>query len=73
MMDRRAAQLIQVCHRLSEPGVRDRELGALARAARLKRCRELLVITHDEKAEASCDDLPVRVRPAWRWALDEGS
>lgn len=66
---RRCAQLIQVCYRLSEPAVRERELSALARAARLKGCRDLLILTHDERDEVRTDDVTIRVLPAWRWAL----
>lgn len=68
---RRCAQLIQVCYRLSDPETKERELSALVKAARLKDCRELLVITHDEQDEVRRDGLTVRVRPAWRWALGE--
>lgn len=67
---RRSAQLIQVCHRLSDPGTRKRELTALLRAARAKDCGDLLVLTHDEQDELAMEGLTVRVRPAWRWALD---
>lgn len=70
---RRCAQLVQVCYRLSDPATRERELTALARAARLKDCRELLVLTHDEQDEVRMDGFAIRVIPAWRWALDDAS
>ncbi|MBI5211447.1 MAG: ATP-binding protein [Elusimicrobia bacterium] len=70
---RRCAQLIQVCYRLSDPATKRRELSALVQAARLKGCRELLVITHDEQDEIRMDGLTIRVLPAWRWALDDAS
>lgn len=70
---RRCAQLIQVCYRLAEPATRERELGALVRAARLKGCRELLVLTFDEQGTVVRDGLTIRVRPAWNWALGDAA
>lgn len=70
---RRCAQLIQVCYRLDEPATKERELSALVKAARLKNCRELLVLTHDEKDEVRRDGITIRVMPAWRWALNDAA
>lgn len=70
---RRCAQLIQVCYRLDEPATKERELGALVKAARLKNCRELLVLTHDEQDEIRRDGVTIRVMPAWRWALNDAT
>ncbi len=68
---RRCAQLIQVCYRLEDPSTKERELSALVQAARLKNCRELLVLTHDEQDEVRRDGVAIRVMPAWRWALND--
>lgn len=68
---RRCAQLIQVCYRLEDSETREREVGALIQAARLKNCRELLILTHDEQDEIRKNGLVIRVMPAWRWALGD--
>jgi predicted AAA+ superfamily ATPase len=68
---RRCTQLIQVCYRLEGPETKERELSALISAARLKNCRELLVLTHDEQDEVRRDGFTIRVIPAWRWALND--
>jgi predicted AAA+ superfamily ATPase len=67
----RCAQLIQVCYRLEGPETKAREIGALVQAGRLKNCRELLVLTHDEQDEVRGDGVTIRVMPAWRWALSD--
>jgi hypothetical protein len=71
--DRRVARLIQVCAGMETPEAVEREYGALYRAAKATRCRELLLLTPGgaEPPEEWVPSGPrVRVEPLWRWLLE---
>ena len=63
-------ELIQVCADLTAPGVRERELRALAAAVKEhpRARRRILVLTHDQLPARS--EAGVEVRPAYQWLLD---
>ena len=70
--DRRVAQLIQVCASLDKPETVAREYGALYKAVKATRCKELLLLTPDGAAPSQ-QWIPsgpeVRVEALWKWLL----
>jgi hypothetical protein len=62
-------ELVQVCADLSDPATLDRELRALAQAARTqpRAVRRLLVLTRDQAP--SLEAAGVSVQPAYEWLL----
>ena len=73
--DRWVAQLIQVCAALDTEETIVREYRALHKAAKVTRCRDLLIVTPDG-AEPAARFVPkgpaVAVEPLWRWLLARG-
>ena len=61
---------VQVCHDMSEPKVRDREMGALARAMRELRLKRGTVVTWDEEGTTEVDGKRIELVPMWRWLLE---
>jgi predicted AAA+ superfamily ATPase len=66
----RPVEAVQVCHDLSERKVRDRELGALARAMRELRLGRGTVVTWDEEGTAEVEGRRIELVPMWRWLLE---
>ncbi|MBI2900435.1 MAG: ATP-binding protein [Planctomycetes bacterium] len=70
--DRRVAQLVQVCAAFDSPETVAREYRALHKAAKIARCKDLLLLTPDGAAPPA-RFVPrgpkVRVEPLWRWLL----
>lgn len=70
--DRRVAQLIQVCAGMETPEAAAREYGALYKAGKATRCRDLLLLTPDGKAPSERwvpTGPEVRIEPVWKWLL----
>ena len=65
--------LIQVCAELADADTRERELRALAEAAREhpRAKRRLLVLTRDQVSVTAAED--VLVQPAYQWLLDSNN
>lgn len=62
-------QLIQVCHDISDPDVKKRELESLIEAGKELRCRNLLVITYDQEGGEKFNGKNVKFLPVWKWLL----
>jgi len=62
-------QLIQVCHDISDPDVKKRELRSLVEAGKELRCENLLVITYDQESEEKFNGEKVKFLPIWKWLL----
>jgi hypothetical protein len=62
-------ELVQVCLSLSLPSTRERELRALAEAARTVRDTRATVVTLTDEDTAVVAGVPVRIVPAWKWLL----
>jgi len=71
--DRSVTHLIQVCARLDKPETVAREYGALYKAGKATRCKELVLLTPDGKAPSE-QWIPsgpaVRVEAIWKWLLE---
>jgi hypothetical protein len=65
-----APELVQVCADLSEPGVRERELRALAEALAERGLERATIVTLADEGSVAIDRREVRIRPAWRWLLE---
>ena len=71
--ERQVAQLIQVCAGLDKPETVAREYGALYKAAKATRCKDLLLLTPDgaPPPEQWVPSGPtVRVEAIWKWLLE---
>ena len=62
-------QLIQVCYDISDPGVKERELKSLIEGSEELRCRNLLVLTHDQEGEEKFQGRKIKTLPLWKWLL----
>ena len=62
-------QLIQTCYEVEDPKVRKREIGALLKASREVRCRNMLVVTWGHEGEEKWDGKTVKFMPLWKWLL----
>jgi predicted AAA+ superfamily ATPase len=74
--ERQVAQLIQVCASLDKPETVAREYGALYKARKATRCKELLLLTPDGTAPSehwTPSGPAVRVEAIWKWLLDADS
>jgi hypothetical protein len=63
-------QLIQVCYRMSDQKIREREISSLAEAGRELNCSSLLVITEDEDSEEAAGESTIKYVPLWKWLLN---
>jgi hypothetical protein len=61
--------LVQVCTSLTDPGVRKREVGALAAALEEIPDAEGVIVTQDQSEQADVGGRTVPVVPAWEWLL----
>lgn len=62
-------QLIQVCWRLDEPGVKEREFRSLLKAMEELEPHEALVVTDEEEGEETLKGRRIRLVPLWKWLL----
>lgn len=62
-------QLIQVCHDISDPDVKKRELKSLIEAGKELRCGNLLVVTYDHEGEEKLKSKKIKFLPIWKWLL----
>jgi hypothetical protein len=67
----RALRLVQACADLSQPGVREREVGALAEAMAETGLRQGEVVTLREGASIKTPAGTIRLVPAWAWMLEQ--
>ena len=63
-------QLIQTSYEVEDPKVRKREIGALLKASREVRCRNMLVVTWSHEGEEKFDGRTVKFIPLWKWLLE---
>ncbi|RLG56695.1 MAG: hypothetical protein DRN83_03435 [Hadesarchaea archaeon] len=66
---RKVKQLIQVCHDISDPDVRDRELKSLVQGSEELKCRNLLILTYDHESEEKVGGKRIKFLPVWKWLL----
>jgi len=74
--ERQVSQLIQVCAGLDKPETVAREYGALTKAGKATRCKDLVLLTPDGAAPSEPwipSGPAVRVEAIWKWLLDEDS
>ena len=64
-------QLIQVTYASGKDEIEKRELRALAKASKLLKCKNLLVITWDHEAEEEVKGRKIKFVPLWKWLLAE--
>lgn len=66
----RNPQLIQVCHDLSNPKTRRRELQSLSDSMLEMKQKQGLVLTRDEHEDVEVHGGKIRIRPVWKWLLE---
>ncbi len=62
-------QLIQVTWNMADEDTREREIKGLLEAASVTECDELIIITKDEESTISRDGKEIKIKPAWKWLL----
>ena len=62
--------LVQSCYDASDPETRRRELDALISASRELGCKDLTMVTWNEKGSERVEGRSIRVVPLWEWLLD---
>jgi len=68
---RSVEQLVQVCWSISDAKTYLREVKALQEAAKVTRCKNLLILTKNEYRTIEADNFTIQVLPAWYWALQK--
>lgn len=66
---RNAIQAIQVSYDISSPKTLRREINGLLAAARITKCRNLLLLTESETKDIEQDGHVIRVRPIHEWLI----
>lgn len=66
-----ATSLVQVCFDMSDEATREREVSALKEAMQRFKCTESLIVTFDEEEDIQTATGLVKVRPAWKWLLED--
>jgi predicted AAA+ superfamily ATPase len=66
----RADEAIQVCWELG-PRNEERELAGLLDARRVLKPPSGLILTHDQEGTRRLNGWEIRVRPAWRWLIED--
>lgn len=69
--NRRIKELIQVCYRLTDERIRNREFRSLIKASDELGCRNLTVITDDTDGAEEWDGRTIRLIPLWKWLLEK--
>lgn len=62
-------QLIQVTWNMADEDTREREIKGLLEAASVTECDELIIITKDEESTISRNGKEIKIKPAWKWLL----
>lgn len=70
MQGRDVRELIQVCDRIDDFRVKERETRALASASEELRCDNLSVITFDYEKEETISGKTVVFKPVWKWLIE---
>lgn len=70
-VDHELSELIQVCYSCEEPSTKQREIKALIRGSEQTGCRNLKILTFDEKYEEKIGKLKVQFVPVWQWLLTD--
>lgn len=64
-------ELIQVCYDVNDPGTKEREVKALAKASEELKCNNLGVITWDYESKEEFKSKEIRFIPLWKWLLKD--
>lgn len=63
-------QLIQVCAKIDDFRIKEREIGALVKASEQLKCNNLSVITFDYEKEEEINGKKVAFKLIWQWLLE---
>ena len=63
-------QLIQVCAKIDDFRIKEREVGALVKASEQLKCDNLSVITFDYEKEEEINGKKVAFKLIWQWLLE---
>ncbi|HCI55026.1 MAG TPA: DUF4143 domain-containing protein [Bacteroidales bacterium] len=66
-------QMIQVCYDITNPKTLKREIDALTEASSELACKNLLLVTWDDDGEIERKGCKIRLLPAWKWLIGEGT
>ena len=63
-------ELIQVSYSINNPNAYAREINSLINASKETGCKDLKIITFNEKKTINTENLEIEVIPIWRWLLN---
>jgi predicted AAA+ superfamily ATPase len=66
----RVSKAIQVSLELTDPVTREREIAGLTEAMKQYKLSEGLILTLEEEEDLHMDDLTIRIKPVWKWLLE---
>lgn len=68
--DNKALQLYQVAYDITEPKTRKREIDSLVQASNTTHCKNLYLITDNERDTVIVDGCKIEIIPAYEWLLN---
>ena len=68
--DNKVLRLYQVAYDITNPKTRKREIDALVQASRETHCKNLYLITDNERETVTVEDRTVEIIPAYEWLLN---
>jgi len=66
-------QLIQVCYDMDNHDTKERETGALIKASKELKCKNLLLITENDEGGEEIEGKKIMFVPLWKWLLEADS
>jgi len=68
--DKDIQELIQVCAKIDDFRIKERETIALSKASGELKCNNLLVITFDYEKEEKVNGEKIVFKPLWKWLIE---
>lgn len=65
------SELIQVCYKIENYKIKEREIGSLVKVAKELKCNKLIVISWDYEGEEKFANKKVKFIPLWKWLLQK--
>jgi len=64
-------ELIQVCYKISDVEIKEREVKSLIEASKELKCNNLLIITSDFEGEKKIKGKKIKLISLWKWLLEQ--
>ena len=71
LKEKKINELIQVCYKIENYRIKEREISALIKVAKELKCNSLKVISWDYEAEEKFENKKIKFVPLWKWLLQK--